>query len=80
MGGSVKKLVNPFSAIKDLLSPKIPKPPKPPAAPTTNTPDVGAALEAERQAEAKRQGRASTVLAGDVDEEVNKAKRTLLGG
>lgn len=92
MGGSFKKLVSPFKktlfpgldkatrSVKKYVTHQLPKAPAAPVAPTDNAPDLAAAAEAERQAEAKRLGRASTVLAGELDEEANKAKRTLLGG
>lgn len=62
------------------LKPKLPKLPAPPVSPDNDQAALAAADERRRQRESRRQGRASTVLAGEIDDEESaKAKRTLLG-
>lgn len=65
-----------------LFKKSTPKPAPPPPAPTADNSEVQAAAEAERIRSQKLAGRASTMLTGGdgVTEEVETAKKKLLGG
>lgn len=65
------------------ITPTLPEIPAAPLSPDNDPAaqaEIAAALERERQREAKRRGRSSTILAGELDgDTLNVARRSLLG-
>lgn len=49
-----------------ILAPRVPDPTPAPPPPTRRSPEIAAAAEKQRQADARRKSRASTIIAGDV--------------
>lgn len=83
MGGAVDTIFPGTGAVAEKgLEELTPKPPEIPAAPLSPENDpaaLAAAAQREREEEARRKGRASTILAGEDAGRLSTARRWLLG-